>query len=262
MLTATLGAMSAPAFQGHALPRRAARHSRRVPRCAQRGDERLLDRVVALGERARELRCPFWRRRFVDVLDTARDVMMWAVVTRHKRLGLPWGGAREGGGKRVGLAIAERLALIRDDFVVRQYYVTGRLSKAIYADDCLFDGPDPDVPVRGLDKYTDATAGLFDRRLSRVDLLEIGVVEEGGVKSIRASWRLEGALNLPWKPAIKPYTGETVYTFNEQGLVVAHNETWSISALDAFVSVIWPRFGAPPAPPAHVLIAARALAER
>lgn len=108
--------------------------------------------------------------------------------------------------------------------------------------------------MTGLAKYVSAAAGLFDRRQSRVDLLRIEARGEG---EIVASWRLEGALNLPWKPRIKPYTGETTYTFDERGLVVRHVETWSVSALDAFVSVVWPGFGEPPAPPVEELIKER-----
>lgn len=48
---------------------------------------------------------------------------------------------------------------------------------------------------------------------------------------------------------IKPYTGTTVYHINDAGLIDRHEETWDISALDAFVSTFVPSFGAPPAPP-------------
>lgn len=122
----------------------------------------------------------------------------------------------------------------------------------------MFDGPDPDVPVRGLQKYTSATAGLFCRRLSKVQLIDITVLDE---RRIAAEWRLEGALNLPWKPTIKPYTGRTVYTFDEQRLVQSHVETWSISALDAFVSVLFKNFGAPPAASIEQILEQRAARE-
>lgn len=190
------------------------------------------------------------------MLDGTRQALVWAIVARHKSLPLPLPPPTTrlpSLAKTPNLALDARLALLRDDFVERQYYVTGRLSACIYADECVFDGPDPDVPVTGLAKYVSAAAGLFDRRLSRVDLLGI---EERGEREIVARWRLEGALNLPWKPRIKPYTGETTYTFDEQGLVVRHVETWSVSALDAFVSVIWPGFGEPPAPPVEELMKA------
>jgi hypothetical protein len=54
----------------------------------------------------------------------------------------------------------------------------------------------------------------------------------------------------PGQLRIKPYTGTTVYTVDESsGKITGHTETWDISALDAFVSTLFPSFGAPPAPP-------------
>lgn len=146
--------------------------------------------------------------------------------------------------------MASRLAIIRDDFIKRQYYVTGRLTTDLYRDDCLFDGPDPDGHVRGVYKFCDAAAGLFDKRLSRVDLIDIYIRDSC---HIVAEWRLQGALMLPWRPYIKPYLGSTVYEFDESGLVSSHVETWQISVYDAFLSVIWKGFGAAPAPPADVV---------
>ena len=46
-----------------------------------------------------------------------------------------------------------------------------------------------------------------------------------------------------------PTQGTTVYSLGPDGRVVRHEETWDISALDAFASVLLPGFGAPPAPP-------------
>lgn len=154
--------------------------------------------------------------------------------------------------KRTGLGVAELARIVESDFVKRQYYVTGRLSEDIYREDCVFDGPDPDVPVRGLAKYCDATKGLFFRPASKVELLEIGVVD---ARCVKAWWRLEGKLNLPWKPKIKAYTGSTTYFFDEEGLVERHEETWAISASDAFTSTLFPNlgFGAPEAPSAELL---------
>mmetsp|Transcript_11015 Transcript_11015/g.17312 ORF Transcript_11015/g.17312 Transcript_11015/m.17312 type:complete len:163 (+) Transcript_11015:919-1407(+) len=143
--------------------------------------------------------------------------------------------------------------LIEADYVERQYYVTGRLTKQIYADDCFFDAPDPDMPVTGLTKYVDAISNLFERKSSQVQLLCIETIDD---KTILARWRLEGTLKLPWRPKVKPYTGVTVYHLNEQGLVQRHTELWSITAFDAFVSVIFPNwFGAAePAPSVEELM--------
>lgn len=51
---------------------------------------------------------------------------------------------------------------------------------------------------------------------------------------------------------IKPYTGSTLYTVDEaSGLISRHEEEWDITAVDAFVSTLFPglNYGAPPAPP-------------
>lgn len=99
--------------------------------------------------------------------------------------------------------------------------------------------------VSGWRPYSKAVASLFDSQQSRADLLSIETVND---HTIQLKWRLEGALNLPGKPRIKPYTGTTIYTTNAAGLIAMHQEEWDISALDAFVSIVWPGFGAPPAP--------------
>jgi Uncharacterized conserved protein (DUF2358) len=211
--------------------------------------------LAVLGARAQAVRCPFLRRRLVDVLEALADTLAWALAARHKSLPLPGPPPRVlGATKRTHLPLDERRAIIEEDFRGRHYYITGRLTPELYADDCLFDGPDPDVPVVGLVKYVDATSKLFYRPKSRVDLLSIQTLD--GCEKVRAHWRLEGALNLPWKPAIKPYTGSTLYSFNDQGLVCSHVEEWSISAFDAFASTLLPalQFGEPPAPPANFLI--------
>ncbi|KAA8496541.1 hypothetical protein FVE85_0270 [Porphyridium purpureum] len=202
--------------------------------------------------RISEVKCPFWKRRFTDTLETVQSVLAW-ISARHKKLLwfdeylLAKNTAAGLDAKTINLCRAAAREIIRQDFEGRQYYITGNLSKALYCDDCLFDGPDPDVPVRGLRKYVEATSKLFDRRRSRIELLHICDVN---ARQVRAYWRLEGVLRLPWRPPIKPYLGSTTYTFNELGLVSSHFETWSISALDAFLStLISPKLGKPSAPP-------------
>lgn len=147
--------------------------------------------------------------------------------------------------------------------VGRGYYITGKLNSTIYTDDCLFDGPDPDMPVRGLRKYLSAASHLFDAKQSSAELLSLELVqnEEGkghghddnfsdgevtggsGGGKIVARWRIEGVLMLPWRPAVKPWTGKTTYHLNEEGLIHFHEEEWDISVLEAFVCTVWPELG-------------------
>ena len=45
--------------------------------------------------------------------------------------------------------------MLASDISDHKYYVTGKLSAAIYSDDCIFDSPDPDMPVRSLRRFSD-----------------------------------------------------------------------------------------------------------
>ena len=134
--------------------------------------------------------------------------------------------------------------------------MTGRLSKPFYSDACLFEGPDPDMPVRGLAKYCSASSNLFDHTLSKCDLLAIGEATDRATGETLpvVFWRIEGVVNLPWHPTIKPYVGATLFQTDEQGLVAQATEFWSITAFDAFATTLFPEFGAPAARPAPELI--------
>lgn len=199
--------------------------------------------------RSRDIRCPFFRRRAGDLIEGAMSVANF-VLSRHKSLPLPNSpfSTYIAHPKRRGACIADVMEAVRDDIEERRYYVSGKLSHEFYCDECFFDGPDPDMPVTSLQRYSDALRGLFHPSLSQYELLEMRQV---GSHAFVASWRLEGALRLPGRPKIKPYVGTTLYELNEDGLVCSHTETWSISAIDAFLSVAFPTFGAEPAPPAE-----------
>ncbi len=148
------------------------------------------------------------------------------------------------------LVISELRDVVQKDFVQNQYYITGKLSPEVYATDCSFK--DPTTNVKGVRSYTTAVAKLFDPARSQADLISLKIV---GPDTLILKWRLAATLNVPGSPAIKPYTGTTKYVTNKAGLVCQHLEEWDISAFDAFVSVLFPRFGAPPAPPVSELIA-------
>lgn len=63
---------------------------------------------------------------------------------------------------------------------------------------------------------------------------------------IFAEWRLQGYLKFPWHPYVKPYTGTTLYTLDSDGFITRHEETWSITALDAARATITPTAGPQP----------------
>lgn len=210
-------------------------------------------------EETRKVPCPFFRRRFEVSVEWMLAVANF-VAARHKSfLDRPWLPGSEAslfeplqlqaprmGAKARHLPLAEVMDVVRSDFEQRGYYVSGRLSQKVYADDCFFDGPDPDMPVRSLQRYSNALKGLFDPQLSAIELVEMQPCEDG--RSFVAHWRLSGALKLPWRPQIKPYAGATRYELNAEGLIASHTESWSVSVFDAFAATAFPGLGSPPAP--------------
>jgi hypothetical protein len=199
-----------------------------------------------------KLKCPFMRRRATDAVDNLASIWKF-LLARHKSLPLyeiPGCRPIDTEVKSTNLAIVDVADIIYKDWGRngKGYYITGLLTKSIYRDDCFFDGPDPDMPVRGLRKYLSATSQLFDRKKSRADVC--GLQVDSSRRCITVSWRIEGILNLPWHPMIKPWSGQTVYHLDDSSLISSHVESWDITVPDAFLSTLFPqlRYGAPPAP--------------
>lgn len=202
-----------------------------------------------LYSRSLSIKCPFLKRRVADLLD-GLDMMMRFLVIRHKSLDLigPPPGCRSSCMsqiKHLHTTMDERLDIIRHDWrpaTNKGYYITGRLNTTIYRDDCLFDGPDPDMPVRGLRKYTNAASHLFDHATSTAELLSIEAVSDTNAKIpvVEARWRLQGVLHLPWHPRLPVWTGRTTYHFDDEGLIYHHEEEWDISVAQAFMETLWP----------------------
>lgn len=209
------------------------------------------------------IKCPFFRRRATDSVDGLASVFQF-VCARHKSLPiliLP--GTQQiissTALKTTGLSIDAIADIIRRDWKSQAnirdltsgkgYYITGKLTQEVYRDDCFFDGPDPDMPVTGLKKYISSTSQLFDHKASRADLITIESNEDQ--RTVTVFWRLEGILNLPWHPILKPWTGQTMYMIDDLGLIGRHVEKWDISVVDAFVSTLFPflNYGAPAADP-------------
>jgi len=148
--------------------------------------------------------------------------------------------ATENGSNQRSIPVSKRI-------LNKGYYITGKLNSTIYRDDCLFDGPDPDMPVRGLRKYLSAASHLFDPKHSFAELcsLDVESVHGGnfGHGTIVAHWMLGGVLMLPWRPRVKPWTGSTRYHLDDEGLIAIHEEVWDISVAEAFICTVFPSLG-------------------
>eukprot|EP00238_Polyblepharides_amylifera_P009049 CAMPEP_0196586706 /NCGR_PEP_ID=MMETSP1081-20130531/55295_1 /TAXON_ID=36882 /ORGANISM="Pyramimonas amylifera, Strain CCMP720" /LENGTH=234 /DNA_ID=CAMNT_0041908677 /DNA_START=121 /DNA_END=822 /DNA_ORIENTATION=+ len=125
------------------------------------------------------------------------------------------------GGPKLEVPIEKVKDILEDDLAVGQYFITGNLTKEIFADDCRFKDPTNDIV--GLARYVKALGILFDPDNSSVELRSIEVV---GDRTIQATWTLGGTLKLPWKPVIDRIQGQTIYTLNESGLIQVQEQVW------------------------------------
>jgi hypothetical protein len=192
------------------------------------------------------LKCPWMRRRALDCIDTIEIVARTCVVLPQNIgiVGPPMGcrGDDEAPPKHMGLSIDQVTDVIRQDWkeeTMKGYYVTGKMSSSIYRDDCFFDGPDPDMPVKGLRKFRGAASQLFDRKQSTAELIDLQVVEQADGHVIVARWRMNGVLRLPFKPKMPEVVGKTTYYLDDDMLVYNHAEEWDISAIEAFYKTDW-----------------------
>jgi hypothetical protein len=105
------------------------------------------------------------------------------------------------------LPSAQAQEVIARDLRDGQYFVTGDLSKEIFADDCRFRDPTNDVV--GLARYITALGLLFERGSSRVELRSAAAT---GARQVTATWTLGGYLRLPWHPYVPPFEGARAHT--------------------------------------------------
>lgn len=193
------------------------------------------------------IKCPFFRRRAADALDSL-DMVLRFLIIRHKSLGLlPPLGCRATAitkNKNTHLPLVQIKDTIQTDWHehnLKGYYITGKLNTTIYRNDCLFDGPDPDMPVKGLRKYLSSASQLFDVSKSESQLRSLRIGD--APNTIVATWRMVGVLRLPWRPSLPTMTGTTTYHVDDDGLIYEHRETWDMSVPEAFLKTFYPVLG-------------------
>jgi hypothetical protein len=208
-----------------------------------------LSHLDAWYKHSQSIKCPFFRRRIGDTLDNLETIIKHTIIRPEcwDLMGPPQAWRPAGSNykqsriKYLGLSTERLKNYITDDWkpsTGKGYYVTGKVTTAIYRDDCFFGGPDPDMPIRGLRKYLGVAAHLFDSKTSRADLLDFEVLDN---VTLQAHWQMQGILKLPWHPHLPVFRGETTYHLDSQGLIERHEETWDLSVAQAFVATLFPK---------------------
>ena len=110
------------------------------------------------------------------------------------------------------------------------YPISGDLTPEIFRDDCRF--VDPTNDVTSLAKYRKALTILFDPNESSVTLVKGPVVDEAK-RTISATVRSVGTLQLPWRPKIEPWESYLVWKIDGDGLIEQQSQTWNVTATSA-----------------------------
>ncbi|KAJ3705420.1 hypothetical protein LUZ61_009125 [Rhynchospora tenuis] len=126
--------------------------------------------------------------------------------------------------------VEDVLEVIQDDYQ-RAYFLTGKFTPDIYAEDCLFE--DPTIKFRGRERYgqnLDLLVPFFDNPSLELEEIQKDLCIE--TSSILASWKLRTYLKLPWRPLIS-IKGKTTYNLDQGYKIIRHSESWNISAIEA-----------------------------
>jgi hypothetical protein len=151
--------------------------------------------------------------------------------------------------KTTGLSLvdlASRLTRDLTDGATGQggYFLSGDLSTDIFQDDCEF--VDPTNRVSSLSRYQKALRILFDPSQSIVQLVTPLTINEEE-RTISGRLRSRGYLQLPWRPYVKAYETDIVYSVDESsGLINKQAQTWTKSASQALQETFTPNVVEPP----------------
>jgi hypothetical protein len=105
-----------------------------------------------------------------------------------------------------------------------------------------------------------ALANRLPQATSKVELIR--VTADAASNKIIVVWRLEGRVNLPFKPKIKPYVVTTTFEVDSKGLICSQLDEFAVPGWDLLLSTfLGEGFGAKPARPIEELRKAAAAGE-
>jgi hypothetical protein len=116
--------------------------------------------------------------------------------------------------KTTGLSLSDLASRLTRDLTAGatgqgSYFLTGDLSTEIFKDDCEF--VDPTNRVSSLSRYQKALRIIFDPSQSIAQLVTPLTIHEEQ-RTISGRLRSRGFLQLPWRPYVKAYETDIVYS--------------------------------------------------
>lgn len=148
------------------------------------------------------------------------------------------------GDKLRGLSLEQMKAKLIEGVSSTNWFTNGKVDYRLFSSK-YFRFKDPSVEVFGIEEYALGVSRLFDPS-TVMDIVETRIT---GEREIEMKWRLEAVLRLPFKPKIKPYYVTTYFRTDDEGLIYEQEEFFSIPEWELLLSIFFPNFGTPPAPP-------------
>ncbi|GBF88967.1 hypothetical protein Rsub_01466 [Raphidocelis subcapitata] len=164
-----------------------------------------------------------------------------------------------GAPKAAGLPLQELARRFTEEFLKREWFVTGDVPPELFSDSFVFK--DDSVATSGIRSYALGVRKLFDRSTARAEL--VAVEPDAAARALVVTWRLEGRVNLPFKPEIPPYVVITTLTTDDLGLICGQLDEFTVPGWRLLAGALLGAWaGPPPAPPAAELRAAAAVEGR
>ena len=109
------------------------------------------------------------------------------------------------------------------ELIEKQWFVTGNVNPTYFSDD--FEFQDPDVQLKGIEKYARAVNKLFQSN-SEAQIISTVVSESSTPEKpmLTVTWRLSGGVNIGFGLTIKPYIVYTDFVVDPKTSLVVFQE--------------------------------------
>jgi hypothetical protein len=159
--------------------------------------------------------------------------------------------------KATGLSLAALAERFTTEFLKHEWFVTGDVPPELFSDGFVFK--DDSVATSGIKSYALGVRKLFDQSTARAELISVST--DDAARAVVVVWRLEGAVNLPFKPKITPYVVTTTLGVGADGLITSQLDEFSVPGWQLLAGALLGAWAGPkPAPPVGVLRAEAAAA--
>ncbi|GAX74802.1 hypothetical protein CEUSTIGMA_g2249.t1 [Chlamydomonas eustigma] len=126
--------------------------------------------------------------------------------------------------KATGLEIRQLADRIEAKLSMSEWFVTGMVDPSLFAKEFSFK--DDSVATKGIRSYAEGVRKIFDQETSRAEVVSVDTDAAKGI--IVVTWRLEGCVNLPFKPRITPYVVTTTFEVDSDGLISSQLDEFSV----------------------------------